>query len=233
MSIKPASTTCFYWTGFSEYSYNPVLSVCEHECKCPKTIVFRLGYTYPEGTQRLSSSISMENFKGINVYIHNSHKYTFQNWSARKSACALSSATILSKQSSNLKFYQMHLPGMETSLEHSTDKGTTIERLTPERVPREQSSNSFRTTGGSSACFFIWEQLRASCCASSLLGVKWLPKRYVFTHLLKLKNEVRLSPNVWFRWLVFQWWLLDYIANINIYLLQLFKPRLEICRWQL
>ena len=47
--IKPASTTCFYWTGFSECSYNPLMAVLEHEYEYSKTVFFKLEYTYSCG----------------------------------------------------------------------------------------------------------------------------------------------------------------------------------------
>lgn len=54
----------------------------------------------------------------------------------------------------------------------------------------------------------------------------------VFTHLLKLKNWIRLFLNIWFDWLVCQWWLLDCMAEVNIYLLKVF-PWIKNSRCQL
>lgn len=100
------------------------------------------------------------------------------------------------------------------------DKRTTIERLTPKRAWQQQLQN--QPLNGATY-YLIWGQPRASPWASSCLEVKWLPEGCVFTHSLKLKNEVRLFLNILFGWLVGQWWLLDYMADVNMYLLKVFN----------
>lgn len=164
--MKPASITCFYWTGFSEQSYNPVLSVLEHEDEYSKTAVFRLGYTYSWRYSKTSQSYKHGEKESMLTSTINSHML-FKTNLPTKGLLALSFPAILSKQSFQLDKILPNASSWAGKFSGAQNKGTTTERLPPESVSWVQSSKSFKTTRGSSACVFTWKQLGASCYAIS------------------------------------------------------------------
>lgn len=110
MSVKAASTTCFYWTRFRDCSYNLLVSVLQHEYEYSKTRFFKLEYIYS------LAHTSMENMKGIGIYSCSSHtcfpRLICQE--KKKKACALKAS--FSKKSYLIESHQMHFPGLETPL---------------------------------------------------------------------------------------------------------------------
>ena len=115
MSVKPASTTCFYWTRFSDCSYNLLVSVLQYEYEYSKTRFFKLEYIYSwacmqEFFRAQAWRTWRESVSKPAVLTH-----AFQDWSARekkKNACALKAS--FSKKSYLTESHQMHIPGLET-----------------------------------------------------------------------------------------------------------------------
>lgn len=169
-----------------------MVSVLEHEYEYSKTVVFNLEYTYPwgQGTQKFSRGTSIGSFKKNQCQRLYSYTCFPRLIYQKKCLCSEFFPTTLSKSSSYLKSYQMHLHGLENPLWH---KGTTLERVTPESP---MSAVSEPTTGWDSALLLNREN-----SGKSPYLISFRKKRYFHIYLswkMKLNFSWASDLSDWF-----------------------------------